>query len=242
MKNSTKKLKINICYMICIFLTSAAIGLAGCSKEQTNENKAISTNKQKITDKENTKDKKEQSTELDKNEVTVDDKDNVEKPTKKINIKFAKHQLEKNAEPKFSTSWQDSINKKVSVCIEGKGPDALEEGIGKIYVRDLISGERWSLDIVNGEEQNSPKFIEWLDDENIIVIVGLGYGTVSVGGSLYKLNVNTAEISEVYNASIPKQQVVSAKKVNDKLELQLLVYDDEDFIKSHTEKKILDLK
>lgn len=233
-----------MCYMICMLLASAAIGFTGCSKEQTNENKTISTNnKQEIGDKENIQDKKEQSTESNEKKVAVGDKDDVESIIpKESNIKFVKHQLEKNTEPKFSTSWQDSLNKKVSVCIEGKGPDALEEGIGKIYVRNLISGERWLLDIIQGEKQNSPKFIEWLDDENIIVIVGSGYGTVSPGGNLYKLNVNTAEISEVYNTNTPKQQVISAKKVNDKLELQLIIYDDEEFIKSHTEKKIIDLK
>jgi hypothetical protein len=229
-----------------VLLASVAIGFTGCSNGQIEENKKVTTNsdgKQNTKETEDNKNKKDEPTDIDKNKDTTNNEDDSNKDSSSENtIKFAKNNLGKDVNPKFSTKWKDSLNKKLSLCIEGKGPDAIEEGIGKIYVKDLETVEKWSLDIVQGEEQNSPKFVEWLDDENVAVVVGLGYGTIAVGGDLYKLNVKTCEVEKIYNANTANQQVTSVKKVNDKLELQLLVYDDDDFIKSHTEKKIIDLK
>ncbi|KYH28856.1 MULTISPECIES: DUF4652 domain-containing protein [Clostridium] len=245
MKTSINKLKNNICYIICVLLAALVIGFTGCSSGQIQENKNVTSNS---ADKKNTKEteenkgKKDESADIDKNKDAENNDDSNKDSSSENTIKFSKNDLGKEVNPKFSTEWKDSLNKKLSICIEGKGPDAIEEGIGKIYVKDLETGEKWSLDIIQKEEQNSPKFVEWLDDENVAVIIGHGYGTIAVGGDLYKLNVKTCEVKEIYKSNTLNQQVTSVKKVNDKLELQLLVYDDDDFIKSHTEKKIIDLK
>jgi hypothetical protein len=226
-------------------LTASVIGFTGCSNRKVEENKKVTANsddKKNTKEAEEDKDKKDESVDIDENKDVENNDDSNKDSSSENTIKFAKNNLGKDVNPKFSTEWKDSLNKKLSVCIEGKGPDAIEEGIGKIYVKDLETGEKWSLDIVQDEEQNSPKFVEWLDDENVAVIIGHGYGTIAVGGDLYKLNVKTCEVKGIYNANTLNQQVTSVKKVNDKLELQLLVYDDDDFIKSHTEKKIIDLK
>ncbi|MCY6354672.1 DUF4652 domain-containing protein [Clostridium sp. ZS2-4] len=251
MKNEVTKYKEIACLMLSVVFISSIIAFTGCSKNKNQiENTKLSTDKNQIADSNDT-DKKTQdenvkpNEENTKNEPVGDDKKDAGEDmsrTEENKVKFVKHQLAKSVEPEFGTPWKNSINKKLSVCIEGKGPDAEEEGIGKIYVRDLSTGVKWSLEIIEGENQNSPKSIEWIDDENIISIVGLGYGTVAMGGNVYKINVKTAETTLLYDTKSQKKQVISVKKVGNKLELQILVYDDEEFIKNHTEKKVIELK
>lgn len=236
-----------ICYVLSLFLTFSALSFVGCSKkEDVKEQKTIQSNKKEEVSNDNLNEKLNNENKVSKEDkVNEEDKENSNKKSTKSdkNIKkFTKHKLEKNVEPQFSTKWNKSINKKLSACIEGKGPEAEEEGIGKIYIKDSVTSEKWSLEISTDNNQDSPKFIEWLDDENMMVVVGKGYGTVDLGGNLYKVNAKTAETTLIYDTKEQKKQVISAKKVNDKLELQILVYHDDDFIKSHTEKKTINIK
>lgn len=246
MKTNIHKLKGSARYALFIFLIAALVEFAGCSNgtsKNAREDNITSTDKQQTKVEKNADNKKEDNKDQEKDEETSI-KDNTDKTgyADENKIKFEKKELDKSVEPEFGTSWNDSTNKKLSVCIEGKGPKAYEEGIGKIYVKDLSKGDKWSLEISPNEESNSPKFIEWIDDESALVIIGPGYGTVGVGGNLYKLNVNTGAIEDVYVTESLKEQVVSVKKVDDKFEMQLLIYDDDDMIKSHTENKVIDLK
>lgn len=248
-KNKSFNYRKCITLSLCILFMTTAVNLAGCSKKtEVSQNEKVESNKEvdkidtntnvdvKEKEKEKDKDKKEN---IQQKEV-VEETDNI--PEKSDKVKFTKQQLDKNVQPEFATSWMNSPNKKLSVCIEGKGPDASEEGVGKIYAKDLSSGEKWSLEIMPSEEQNTPKFIQWIDDENVISIVGLGYGTVAVGGNLYKINIRTGKTTVLYDTKTPKVQVISAKKVSNKIEIQLLVYDDNEFTKTHTDKKVINLK
>lgn len=251
MKNKFIKYNKIAYLMLSVLFISSIISFTSCSKNKEQiENTKLSTDKNEIVDSKDTDKKTEdenvKSHEEDtENESAGEGKKEAEEDMSKNEenkVKFVKHQLEKSVEPEFGTPWKNSINKKLSVCIEGKGPDAEEEGIGKIYVHNLSTGIKWSLEVIAGENQNSPKSIEWIDDENIISIVGLGHGTVAMGGNVYKINVKTAETTLLYDTKNPKKQVISVKKVENKLELQILVYDDEELIKNHTEKKVIDLK
>lgn len=227
-----------IALSLIFLLISSVTSFGGCSKkDNTVKNETVNgTNVNKQEEKPGETVKEED------NSTQTEEKDNVVPGESKI--KYTKQQLEKTAEPEFATKWIDSENKKLSACITERGPDAQEEGIGKIFIKDLSSGEKWSLELILSEEQNTPKYIQWIDDENLINIVGLGYGTIVLGGSLYKTNVKTGETTVLYEAKIPKIQVLSAKVSKDKatLELQLLVYDDEEFTKNHTENKTISLK
>lgn len=252
-KNKFIKYKKNVCLMLSMLFISSIISFTGCSK---NKNKDKVENTQVTTDKNEIANSKEIDKKTEDKSVKADVKDTKNESggeakeesgediskTEENKVKFVKHQLEKSIEPEFGTPWKNSVNKKLSVCIEGKGPDAEEEGIGKIYVHDLSTGMKWSLEVIAGETQNSPKSIEWIDDENIISIVGLGHGTVAMGGNVYKINVKTGETTSLYDTKSAKKQVISSKKVGNKLELQILVYDDDEFIKNHTEKKTIVLK
>ncbi|MDF2881947.1 MAG: hypothetical protein K0R54_2504 [Clostridiaceae bacterium] len=148
--------------------------------------------------------------------------------------KFNKTEVTSN--PKFSTPWKTYGT--VQACIEGKGETAAEEGIGKVIVKDG-SGKVYSYEIADNKKQNSPKYIAWWDDKNLLVVIGLGYGTVSQGGSLYSLNIATGKVSLVYKAN-DKQNVTAVTKVKNKdgnydLYIKMLVFEDDNFTKSHYE-------
>ncbi|MCY6371512.1 DUF4652 domain-containing protein [Clostridium ganghwense] len=243
-KNKFIEYKKITSFILCMLLITSPISLIGCTKnkDKVEENK-VAADKNNTTD---IKDKDKIPENKDQESGAKDNKSNAEEEEtgkeEENTVKFVKHQLDKKIEPEFGTEWENSVNKKLSACIEGKGPDAEEEGIGKIYLKDLSSGEKWALEVVAGENQNSPKSIEWIDDENIISIVGLGYGTVALGGNVYKINTKTGKTTLLYDTKNSRKQVISAKKVENKLELQILVYDDEELMKNHTEKMVIDLK
>lgn len=245
---SIKIRKIVVC-MISVLLISNITVLTGCSKKQSeSENNKVTVNKNidkenDTTEKENSKEENE--TEKSNEDTTTDSsKGTDDKKTKEQEdkIKFVKHELSKDSKASFNTQWEKSIDSKLSACIEGKGPDGIEEGIGKVYVKNSSSQENWYLELAASGKQISPKVdLEWIDNENIAVIVGLGYGTVSMGGNLYKINVNTGKTEVLYDTKSEKKQVISLKKVHNKLELNILVYDDDNFNKNHTEKKTINL-
>lgn len=225
---------------ICLLFIFYTISLTGCTKKDSvPENQKLETNKEDSKEETNIENKTEENKEGTEDK-TVEEKDDA--VTENAKIKFTKHQLEKTVEPEFATKFINSVNNKLSAAIEGKGPDAAEEGIGRVFVKDLATSERWALEIVPGEEQNTPKSILWIDDDNVISIVGLGYGTISLGGNLYKINVKTGEVKTIYNTGTARKQVISVKKVDNKLELEVLVYDDEELIKTHTEKKSISIQ
>lgn len=160
--------------------------------------------------------------------------------------KFQKSSLPSNTKPTFATAWKNSPNGAFSACIEGKGPDegpiGGEEGIGKIYLKDS-KGNEWSYSMVeNSTKQYTPKYLEFWNNTNLFVIVGYGYGTVSVGGNVYNLDLNTGIVSTVYDTKDKKRQVVSMSKTASGLTMKINVYEDDNYLKSHYENLELSAK
>lgn len=137
-----------------------------------------------------------------------------------------------------NTPWVNSPSKKLSICIEGKGAKAEDEGVGIIFVKNLASGAMWKMIDMRNENKYSPKFAGWWDDKDALVVIGNAHGTVAKGGSLYLLNVETSAVSPVYVLQDNKTQVVSAKKVENNVQLQLLEYEDDALNKNRNEEII----
>lgn len=149
----------------------------------------------------------------------------------------------------YPSSWKVSPTKKFSVLLDGKGEmldseggtgitqGVLEEGIAAIVVKDNKLNQYRDINIVNKNDQNSPLYLEWADDDNLLVVVGLGHGTVVRGGNLYLLNVNTGNATLIYQTANNKEQVATVKKLDKSLDLNLAVYEDDSYEKLHVEKK-----
>ncbi|KEI83838.1 DUF4652 domain-containing protein [Clostridium botulinum] len=212
----------------------------GCTKENKSSVENTKQQEQKVESNNNDKEEKDKKNDT---EAKNEEKKNEKEVSEKTN--FSKVEKEEIVNKKFqgenNTEWKESEQKKYSAIVEGKGNNGEEEGIGKVYLKENNTNKLWLLKINEIKDQKSPKFLYWIDDENLLVIIGHGYGTVSKGGNLYCINVKNDTITPVYEAKDNKHEVISAEKVKDNsgktsLILTLNVYEDDNFIKSHKEK------
>lgn len=91
------------------------------------------------------------------------------------------------------------------------------ETVGSIFLYDYETNSLTELlraDQV--EEQSKPKGIWWYNDEYLLTIIGYAYGTASVGGDLYLVDVETGnprrilglnEYQEVKNIRLDEQYI-----------------------------------
>ncbi len=65
------------------------------------------------------------------------------------------------------------------------------ETLGSVYLVDLESGKQEAL--VPAEGENTSKNVIWQDENHLFVIIGYAYGTVSIGGSIFSVDIETKE-------------------------------------------------
>lgn len=139
------------------------------------------------------------------------------------------------------TAWSNSPGSKLSISIVGKGSEIVEEGIAEIYVKDLSNNNAWTFTVPSDKNINqySPKVFNWYDDNYIILVAGLGYGTVTKGGNLYFANMITGDVYPIFESDSTALEVTSVEKVNSDLQLKFNIYDDKNMTKYHTEDGIV---
>lgn len=217
-------------YTLCSLSIVLALGLSACTnpqKETTNTNNESPTKQQDVN--KNTSNNESTQKESQEKEVASSQNNNLPKFSKKI--------LQKSEKPEFNTAWKPSESKNYSACIEGKGPEAREEGLGTVYVKDK-DNNIFSFELLD-DKKNSPKYVDWVDDENLFVVIGSAFGTVSKGGNLYLLNISTGKVSSVIELSDNKQEIISAQKSGSNIKLKVNIYEDDNYTKSHIENWII---
>lgn len=163
---------------------------------------------------------------------------------------FEKKALNKTYMPNFNNGWTDSVNKKYSATVEGRGISSEDEGVATIVVKEAATENQWAFNLLNNEDQqSSPKSVYWIDDEKLLVIVGIAQGHASKGGNLYMLNTNTAETitadpkntANLQNGSEIMRVVSTNKLPNNQLEIniEVSVYDDDIQNEFHAENRII---
>lgn len=218
-------------YVLWSIAAILSLGLTACSSSQ---NKTVTNGNQSSMEQSSSK---ENTTSVNKN--STNSSKEIKNEAKFTNTqndyvpKLSKQQLEKGSKPTFSTAWKNSTNGSFSACIEGKGQEATEEGVGKIFVKDT-NGNTFSFEITDNNKI-SPMSIEWLDNKNLLVIIGSAHGTVAKGGNLYLLDITTGKLSSILQPSDKKQQIMTAKKSGNNVSLKVNVYEDENYDKSHVE-------
>lgn len=222
------KIKRKIC-VLCSISIILAFGLTACSNKQdkpaaVNNETPVQQNNNNNNEKPNNNQSNSKET---KNNTNTVNNQNANIP------KFVKQQASKETKINFNTPWITSSNGNNAASIEGRGSEALEEGVGKIFVKDN-NGNIFSFEIADNQKI-SPRYIEWADNENLMVIIGSAHGTVSKGGNLYLLNVTTGKLSLIFQTPDKKQQIMSTKKNGNNINLKVNVYDDDDYNKSHIE-------
>lgn len=136
-------------------------------------------------------------------------------------------------------SWQQSPDGTMSVTLDGRLEQASEEGIANLLVKNNELDSYTILSLTNASElQLTPKTFKWIDDNRLFLIIGFAYGTVSMGGDLYILELEQNKlIPVVLNASsLEEVSNIWSTEANE-FKYEKFIYDSEimDSEASHTE-------
>lgn len=101
------------------------------------------------------------------------------------------------------------------------------ECLGSLYLYILETGYITEL-ISPDKEQNIPKYADWIDDDNIVVIIGYGMGTIEVGGNVFIYNITKRKLKQITEYP-PEVQIYQININNEFMELIGIKYTDENF-------------
>ena len=172
------------------------------SLEDNNEN--IATEDDIEEDIKDVVDENNDDVEEDVKDVVDENNDDVEevedetlelKFTIDSNVNFEK--ILSTSEPTFNTQWKTNEFGTGSICIDGRGEDAIEEGEGTIYLK--TNGSLYKIRMTSDDNLYTPVYVEWVSEDEFIVQTSAKYGTVRTGGKIYKLNVNDLTPHVVYD-------------------------------------------
>lgn len=144
-----------------------------------------------------------------------------------------------------SSNWKDSPDKKFSAVVEGQNVDGTEEGIHPIILRENATKKIYKFSFKDEAIQYAPKKLQWWDDKNLLVTIGYGFGTITKGGDLFIVNIDTGNTYSVYKTQDDKREVIDVEKVSNNdgsisIKLKLNVYEDENYLESHVEEKVIE--
>lgn len=145
--------------------------------------------------------------------------------------------VEKEYTPSFHSEMKKSPSGSKVATIEGRGELAIEEGEGSLVVTDNNKNEVLIFSIKDYEKaQIAPKQVEWIDDNRLFVIAGMAHGTVSKGGLLYQLNLDTNTVKTVFDDLTDKEEITSIKaNANGSFSFEKHIYIDDEFNEGRTE-------
>jgi hypothetical protein len=144
--------------------------------------------------------------------------------------------VKREKEPDNPPPWISSPNGEKEVIIEGYGEF---ESVGTIVMKELSSNTIENIDFNHGQ-QWTPKKIDWYDNDSVLTIIGLVHGTVTRGGDLYHLNINTLEFTPILELPV-KEEVADFSIKGNQLIYEVHVYEDDEMTKGYMETRILDL-
>lgn len=170
-------------------------------QEQLNQDKEIENIKNSLSD-----------TEAEEEIVNIEDAD------------FGFKLEEGMEELEFGTPWKPNTKGNMALAIEGRGPEAIEEGLGFVCLKN--NDEVKFLFVDKEDAGISPKYVEWYDNDNFLVYMVGSYGRVFSGGALYIVNVNDMKPKLIYKAK-ENEEISEATQINaDIINMKILEYKD----------------
>ena len=136
--------------------------------------------------------------------------------------------------PNYEIVWKNSSDGRTSAAIDVTVQRDVDFGIHQVYVKNIKTNEIVKYEVINNERQYTPMIIEWWDKEHLIIVAGLGYGTIEHGSEVYSLDVNTGILTNLYMRKEKKYQILDMKKVSNDLIFELLIYDDDTYNAHHS--------
>ena len=197
----------------------------------------------KLSQENGSKSKENSSGANAKNSLTMDkaEESSLQKPKgkqvvdqeKNTLMQFQSTIITNQALPNYEIKWKNSMDGKHSSAIDARPEGDVDFGIHLIYIKNINTNEIVKYELINNERQYTPRNIEWWDNDHLIIVAGFGYGTIEYGSEVYSLDVNTGNLSTLYERKDKKYQILDAKKTGNDLILQLLIYNDETYNAFH---------
>jgi len=89
------------------------------------------------------------------------------------------------------------------------------ETIGNVILLNVKTGERTQLTSFDyGESQTTVKQLVWYSDNELLLIVGYSYGTVTIGGSVHVLDLDTGSMKEIVKPMDNQEIMTIVEPVN----------------------------
>lgn len=139
---------------------------------------------------------------------------------------YVKNEVDMSKELTFNTPFIATENGQYEASIEGKGETANEEGIGILYIKDKSNNKMYEYTVSEKDTQQSPLSINWYDNTHLMIVHGLGYGTLANGERIVMLDVTTGEQILIATAK-DREGFVSIEREKDSLILKYVLYLDE---------------
>lgn len=101
------------------------------------------------------------------------------------------------------------------------------ESLSNIYIFNL---KDLSNTLVLEHQYNlSTKYVDWRDENNLIIIIGETYGTTNIGGDLYCYNLNKQKL-ELIEKFDSKIQITSFDILNEHIKCKGIIYKDDEYL------------
>ena len=204
------------------FIIVSLLTVSACNSTSKNEN-----NNSKPT-------QQEKPTETKPNDENSSEEPKNENPT---SYSFEVKE-KKDFEPTFHSEWNASPDNSLKATLEGKG-EGSEEGEAVLVLNDSKTNISKLYKLKdNPNSQFTPKYIEWIDNKRIFVIIGMSYGMVTTGGDLYELNLETNTLQLTMNLDDPKEEMMSiTNNKNGTFTYKKHIYTDDNFNEGYEEEK-----
>lgn len=140
----------------------------------------------------------------------------------------------------IDSEWELSPDGTKRATLVGRAKDF--EGINVLVIEDLATKKFTIYKLKDESIQNTPKDLEWIDTKRLYVIVGYGFGTVTRGGSLYELELESHSTTPIveYDASTSKEEIMSITSNGDgTFTYEKHIYQDDELNYGYVEENII---
>ena len=116
--------------------------------------------------------------------------------------------------PTFHTEWQTSPSQKWQLTLDGKGEFGEEAGMGTIYLQHRETNEMTEYILTDNENKmRTPKKLVWLDDNRILMTIGLSQGMVSQGGDVYVWDIRKNALLPLIILTSPREEISNVELI-----------------------------
>lgn len=106
----------------------------------------------------------------------------------------------------------------------------------ELILLDLTTGNRSELELDINKDTEKVKDVLWVDDSNLILIIGMLHGTVGVGGDIYRYNIKDKTLVKIVDCQSHKKQAIKLQLEGDTIYYNIIEYVD-DMLNQHIFKK-----